>query len=315
MHLEDCHKKFLSYLRLERDYSKLTIKSYRTDFRHFLDFLEKKGIDPELENVTTPIIREFILYMAEDLGFSPNSIRRRIHSLKSFFKFCQTQDYIEKNPALAVQVPKKKRVLPIYITRDDMDKLLRAPLEMGSSRTRIRDWLILQTFAQTGIRRQELINLEWRDIDFRECTLKVRSGKGDKDRIIPIPPQLAADLQMFKNSQGKSVTDRTPVFRSATGKKLGPRPINTIFDKYVRLAGLEDKGYTLHKIRHSFATFLLQQNVSLVEIQELLGHADISSTRVYLHTDARHLREAVMKNPILNQGDTESAEPELQRMV
>jgi len=227
MLLPDCHKKFLSYLRLERDFSKQTVVSYRIDFNHFLTFLEKQSIAPELESITTPIIREFITYMAHDLDFSPNSIRRRIHSLKSFFKFCMTQEYIEKNPTLAVSVPKKRQVLPVYISEEDLKKLLQAPLENGLRRTRIRDWLILRTFALTGLRRQELLNLEWRDIHFRDGTLTVRSGKGDKDRMIPIPPPLIADLQMFKDLN--DVTDYTPVFRSVTGKKLGPRPLSAMF--------------------------------------------------------------------------------------
>ncbi|MCL6633240.1 MAG: tyrosine-type recombinase/integrase [Alicyclobacillus herbarius] len=300
MLLVDCHKKFLSYLRLERDCSKLTIISYRIDFWHFLDFLEHESVEPELENITTPLIREFITYMAQDLGFSANSIRRRIHSLKSFFKFCQSQEYIDKDPTLGISVPKKRQTIPVYITQEDLETLLRTVLEQGSPRTRVRDWLILRTFALTGIRRQELINLEWRDISFRDGTLTVRSGKGNKDRVIPLPPELITDLRMFKDAQSGPITEHTPVFRSVTGKKLGPRPVNTMFEKYVKFAGLEGKNYTLHKIRHSFATFLLQQNVSLVEIQELLGHADISSTRVYLHTNPSRLKNAVLKNPILH---------------
>ncbi|QQE77267.1 tyrosine-type recombinase/integrase [Alicyclobacillus sp. SO9] len=297
MLLVDCHKKFLSYLRLEKDYSKETVKSYRIDFNHFLKFLDKENAEPELEKVTTPMIRDFITYMAHDLGFHPNTIRRRIHSLKSFFKFCMTQEYIEKNPTLAVSVPKKRQALPIYISQDDLMQLIQAPLEYGGQRTRIRDWLMLRTLALTGLRRQELLNLQWRDVCLRDSNILVRNGKGDKDRLIPIPSALVDDLRMYKDM--RVTTDYAPVFPSVSGKRLGPRPLSSMFTKYVHLAGLDGKHYSPHKIRHSFATFLLQKNVSLIEIQELLGHADITSTRIYLHTNSNRLKDAVMSNPIL----------------
>ncbi|WP_029419964.1 tyrosine-type recombinase/integrase [Alicyclobacillus macrosporangiidus] len=297
MLLEDVFKKFTSYLRLERDFSKATVIAYRRDFHDFLEFLSRENIDPELENITTPMIRDYVVYLSEEHNLSPNSIRRKLNSLRSFFKYATTQEYISKNPALPVVPPKKKKVLPVYIPADELRKLLNAPMQQGRSRTWLRDKLILETFAFTGIRRQELINLEWRDINFREGTLKVRSGKGDKDRLIPLPPQLLRDLEMFKSMQ--DVSDFTPVFRSVNGRRLTPWPLRRLFERYIKLAGLEGKGYTIHKMRHSYATLLMQQGVDVTTIQELLGHADLTATKIYIHTDAVHLRNSIMKHPLL----------------
>ncbi len=296
MLLEAVFKKFSSYLRLERDYSKATVVAYRRDFQDFLNFLSKEDIEPELEIITTPILRDYITYLSEEKSSSPNSIRRKFNSLRSFFKFATTQEYILKNPTLPVVPPKKKRVLPIYIPEDELRSLLDAPTKKGRSRTWLRDRLILQTFAFAGLRRQELIDLNWGDISFREGTMRVR-GKGDKERLVPLPPQLLRDLEMFKSMQ--DVTDLTPVFRSVNGKRLTPWPLRRLFARYIKLAGLEGKGYTIHKMRHSYATLLMQQGVDVMTIQELLGHADLTATKIYIHTDTRHLKDSVMKHPLL----------------
>lgn len=295
--LQDCFRKFNSYLRLERDYSKATIISYRRDFADFLEFLEYEGIEPELENITTPILRDFITYLVERKDLSPNSIRRKFHSLRSFFKFVTSQEYIVKNPSLPILPPKKKLVIPVYLPEEDLRALLDAPTKDRSRRTWFRDKLILETFAFTGIRRQELLDLEWRDVNFNEGTMKVRGGKGDKDRILPLPPSLQQGLEAYKSVQ--TVTDMTPVFLSVNNKRITSTPLQQMFKHYIKVAGLEGKGYSIHKLRHSYATLLMQQGVDLVSIQELLGHSDINATRIYLHTDANRLRDSMMKHPLL----------------
>ncbi|MBX6354063.1 MAG: tyrosine-type recombinase/integrase [Thermoflavifilum sp.] len=299
MLLEDAFRKFVSYLRVEKDCSKATVVAYRKDFEDLLEFLHDQRIQPELETITTPLLREFVTYLAEQRNLSPNSVRRKINTLRSFFKFAHTQEYIDKNPILPIVPPKKKHTLPIYIPEDELQRLLAAPLSPPRTRNWFRDKLILETFAFTGIRRQELINLEWQDINFHEGTLKVRSGKGDKDRIIPLPPSLLRDLEVLKSMH--PVTDRSPVFRSAGGGRISPWPLRRMFEFYIRKAGLGGKGYTIHKLRHSFATLLIQQGVDVVSVQELLGHADITATKIYVHTDAGHLRRSVLRHPLLHE--------------
>ncbi|QQE77302.1 tyrosine-type recombinase/integrase [Alicyclobacillus sp. SO9] len=297
MQLDDCHHKFLQYIRLELDYSKATVISYRTDFRQFFGFLESQGSCPEIEDITTPMIREYIYFLSEDRGLHPNSIRRKIHSLSSFFKFCYTEEYISKNPMLRVTAPKKRQPVPIYLPAPDLQKLMDAPMAKGKERTKLRDTLILKTFVFTGIRRSELLKLNWEDIDFIDQTVKIH-GKGSKERLIPLPPQLVAELQIYKDSQRVSLA--SPVFRSVTGRRLSGRILSEMFHRYERKAGIEGKGYSIHKMRHSFATLLLQSDVSVVEIQKLMGHSDISSTLIYAHTTAQRLQDAVQKHPLLD---------------
>jgi site-specific recombinase XerD len=297
MRLEDCHHKFCMHMRLERDCSKQTIISYRTDFRQFLSFLELKGIPSDIESITTSVVRDYIFYMAEERGLDRNSIRRKIHSLRSFFRYACREEYVEKDPTLRIAVPKKKKPIPIYLSAEDLQKLIEAPMSVGKERTKLRDTLILKTLAFTGIRRSELVGLNWGDIDFNSQTMKVH-GKGDKERVIPLPPPLCAELDMYRQLKGASST--SPVFTSITGRRLTGRIITELFHRYEKKAGIDGKGYTVHKIRHSFATLLLQNNVSVVEIQKLMGHSDISSSLIYLHTTAQRLQDAVQKHPLLD---------------
>lgn len=295
MNLEKFLAEFLNYLISERDASPYTIAGYKTDFKFFLDFLSQENIPLLAEAVTTPVIRRYLSYIKSERNYSVGSIRRKIHSLKSFYSFLLSQEYVSKSPLMPIKAPKDADKVPIYLQAEEIVRLIQAPSRHGGENA-LRDKCILETLAFSGIRRSELCFLDWDWICFKNCTIKVK-GKGKKERVIPISEPLVSDLWAYLNSR-LPLTERA-VFTWTKGGRISPRSVNRLFAKYVKLAGLEGKGYSPHKLRHSFATLLLQNGADLIAIKELLGHEDLNSTKVYTKTDMTHLRTQAQKFPLV----------------
>jgi site-specific recombinase XerD len=193
---------------------------------------------------------------------------------------------------MPIHAPKAPDTVPVYLKPDEVKRLISLP-EKYSRNNKLRDKCILETFVFTGIRRNELLSLDWDDIDFKSDTLKVRKGKGKKQRIIPITDPLSSDLWDYLQSR-LPLKDRA-MFTSFYGTRLTATPLSQTFRRYLKIAGLDQKGITLHKLRHTFATLLIQQGVDLMSIKELLGHEDLNSTKIYTHVDTSHLRKQVEK--------------------
>jgi site-specific recombinase XerD len=295
MELENLFRDFTDYLISERNSSKLTIEAYKRDFNIFLTFLSINSIEKNIDFINTQIIRRYISYMKDTKSYSSATIRRKINSLRSFFNFLMSQEYITKNPMAPVSAPKKPDIIPIYLPVKDLNRLLSMP-EIHSRDNKLRDKLILELFAFTGIRRQELINLNYSNVDFANQTITVRCGKGQKDRIIPITEPLVTDLWDYLQFRLPLINEALII--SSNGNRISVTALEQLFRRYVQLAGLSGKGYTIHKLRATYASLLLQNGCDLISIQQLLGHKDLNSTRVYSHTSVEHLKSAVQKHPL-----------------
>ncbi|SHJ80047.1 tyrosine-type recombinase/integrase [Paramaledivibacter caminithermalis] len=288
------YDEFLDYLKGEKDVSKHTIKNYNTDFKQFVSFLKTKGIKPSLHTVTTAILRRYVAHLKTEKNYATYTIRRRIHSLSSYYKFLIEQGYLTQNPMLPIHAPKAPDVIPKFLSETEIEQLLKMP-EKLSPENALRNKVILMMFLMTGMRRQELLALDWEDIDFGEKMITVKHAKGKKQRIIPITEPLLSEL--WKYLQTRLPITNHAVFISQYGNRLSATPLSQTIRRYMKYLGLDKKGYTIHTLRHTYASHLALNGVSILSIQKLLGHSDLNSSQVYAHVNTNHLRTEVQKLP------------------
>ncbi|MFC1496306.1 tyrosine-type recombinase/integrase [Candidatus Margulisiibacteriota bacterium] len=288
-------KEFLMYLKMEKGSSDLTIIAYRYDYQPFIKFVQRKGL-VDLKDITTALLRQYFLEMQQAYQYKINTMCRRINSMRSFFLYCQNQEYIISNPMNKITTPKKEKPLPIYLTDEESKRYIDTPTRDKLGWIRKRDRAILDTFFYTGIRKSELINLDTADINMDEWILKVRKGKGNKDRLIPLNAPLINSLREYLAVKpGKHPALFAAINHS---RRLGKNGLYQLFRKHLKNAKINRPEITIHKIRHTFATMILKGSKNLIAVQELLGHVDLSTTRIYLHTTMDDLRRAIEKHPM-----------------
>ncbi len=281
-------EEFLSYLTIERGLSKNTISSYGTDLIHFIEYLATKGIN-DVDKVTRQDIMAYLLYL-KDKGISSNSISRALVAIKMFYRFLVQERLAKDDVAGVLESPRLVRPLPNVLGMAEVDKLLNAP--------DVRDWMgirdkaALELIYATGMRVSELVELMMEglnlDVGFIKC-----KGKGDKERIVPIgkAAKEAVERYMAKvrpKLQKKGGQD-SHLFLSRLGKKVSRVSFWKMLKKNAKLARIK-KDITPHTLRHSFATHLLERGADLRVVQELLGHADISTTQIYTHINKERLK-------------------------
>jgi len=307
MLLREAIEDFLAYLMVELNRSINTVGGYRKDLNIFIKFLESRGRDDiPLEELNRELLSAYVQYLTRERGNQPNTLRRRIIALKSFCNFLVDADYLDKNPAAALPWPKRPQRHPVYLQREEVEKLFAAAADNGSP-VALRNKTALMCLYYTGARVNELVNIKTEDLDFVEGFLKITKGKGGRFRKVPLHPRLEEQLKkyliealefvngyLFCNRQGLPIsTDLVHDFVGECGKK----------------AGLKKK-VTPHKIRHSFATNLYRQGVNITTLAKLMGHAEIRTTTVYIHTDLKHLRQAVEKLDVSEKLEAEISELE-----
>jgi len=296
MQIDRTTKEFYNFLKTEKNCSPLTIDAYKRDMNLFIHFLELSSLPTAIEKITVSSLRKYISYLGDECKFKATTVNRKINSLRSYFKFLLSQEYLDKNPAAAVTAPKKPERIPIYLKENELKRLLEAP-EKYSKCNSLRDKTILMTFIYTGIRRSELLALNWEDIDFGQRIIVVRKGKGNKQRIIPMQDELQEVLWNYLQSR-LPLKDNC-VFLSEENNRLSVTALQQMFVRYLKLSSLTDKGFTIHKLRHSFASLLIKKEVDLITIQELMGHSDLNSTKIYTHINTEHKRKQIDKLNIL----------------
>ncbi|MCM8757585.1 MAG: tyrosine recombinase XerC [Candidatus Omnitrophica bacterium] len=276
-------EKFLRYLEIEKNYSFHTLSNYKKDLYEFSQFLENISFD----KVDYLKVRKFLVYLKEK-NLKHRSIYRKISCLRSFFKFLCREGYLNNNPLTLVNAPKLEKRLPIFLTEDEVRKLIEAPpldSEMG-----LRDRAILETFYSTGMRVSELVGLNIEDIDFIGGVIKVR-GKGKKERLLPIGDKA---LRAIKDYLEKRKIKDSTLFLNKNGRRITTRGVRDIVAKYVNATSIKT-GTSPHTLRHSFATHLLNRGADLRSVQELLGHSNISTTQVYTHLTTERLKSIYQK--------------------
>jgi integrase/recombinase XerC len=277
---------FLEHLRFERNLSRHTLRNYAVDLWQFSDFLfrieKRRDLTPaEIDNLT---IREWMADMRA-AGKRKTSIARKLASLRTFYQFLIREGKLDKNPAKLVATPKIERKLPVHLTAEDAVRFIETP-DINTDLGR-RDRAILEFLYATGIRVGELVNIDIRHIDFRGRTVRV-FGKRRKERIVPFhEPALQALMlyltqtrPLFLSNAPVDKRDENAVFLNYQGTRITTRSVGRLVDKYIRQCADINK-ISPHSLRHSFATHLLDAGADLRDIQELLGHARLSTTQIY----------------------------------
>jgi len=281
---------FLRYLKVERQMSPHTIRNYRLDLTQFLEFYAGSRPDATLAQVTYQDLRAFLATALK--SHRKTTVARKLSALRTFFKYLQRVGVITQNPAKLAPSPKLEKVLPQYLSVDEAFHLLSAPI--GDDFGTHRDQAILEVFYGGGLRLSELAGLSLGDLDLSQGVLRVW-GKGSKERLAflgePATAALAAYLPLRRRFLSQHGTgEETALFLNSRGRRLSTRGVARIVAKWVRQSGLSP-GLTPHGLRHSFATHMLEGQADLRAVQELLGHASISTTGRYLHLNLDYLME------------------------
>jgi integrase/recombinase XerC len=279
---------FLAHLRDERNVSPHTERSYLADLEQFADFLG----DGDLAAVDHQMLRQFIAHLLK-LEIKKTSIARKLSAIRTFFKYLNREGILASNPARLVSTPRREKRLPSVLTVDDTLRLMGAP---GTGREDdaavLRDRAVLETLYSTGIRASELIGINRDDINHHDRLVLIR-GKGRKERVVPIG-HTALDAINGYLSRETTVSVNAAVFTGPSGKRLTARTVQRILENYRKKLGLQQKA-SPHTLRHSFATHLLESGADLRSIQELLGHASLSTTQRYTHLNLDSLMETYDK--------------------
>lgn len=285
---------YKNYLRLEKSLSGNTIEAYLKDIRKFTDYLAERGFSGPPTEVKQENIREFIDFINEN-GMSASSQARALSGIKSFFKFLLLQDTIERDPSSLIETPKIGRKLPVVLTPDEVDKIVKA-VDLGSE-TGYRNRAILEVLYGCGLRVSELVNLRMTDVHFDEGFIKVQ-GKGNKERLIPLGKKakdaIVAYLQNYRGTLKIDRKDENTLFLNRRGKKMTRVMIFTIIKDLSIKIDL-NKNISPHTFRHSFATHLIEGGADLRAIQDMLGHESITTTEVYTHLDKEFLKDTILR--------------------
>jgi integrase/recombinase XerC len=281
-----CLPHFIAYLSTERRLSPHTAIGYRHDLRVFSEFCARQSLT-EWSQVDNFHIRSFAA-AEHRRGISPRSIQRRLSAVRTFFDFLLTREKEQAllaNPASEVRAPKRSKRLPKTLDADQMARLLAF---RGEVQIEIRDKAMLELFYSSGLRLAELVNLNWDGLNLADRTVRVL-GKGSKERIVPLGSYAVRALREWAGEAGAAApAGGSAVFVGTKGRRLGPRAIQLRVAQWAKRQGLGMHVHP-HMFRHSFASHLLESSHDLRGVQELLGHANISTTQVYTHLDFQHL--------------------------
>src|SRR5919199_5692451 len=302
--MEKLLTQFLEHLRYERNVSEHTLRNYAIDLSQFLDYLAPadprtgERREPDVRDIDHITIREWLSEL-HDAQKKKSSIARKLAALRTFFQFLIREGAVEANPAKLVSTPRLEKKLPNHLSVEDAVRFIETPdanTELGK-----RDRAILEMLYGTGVRVSELTKLNLHDIDFRNRMVRVK-GKRRKERIVPFgDPALHALMRyltevrpVFLNNAPVAERDTDAVFLNDQGTRITTRSVGRMVDKYImQCAGIHD--ISPHALRHSFATHLLDSGADLRDIQELLGHARLSTTQIYTHVSMEKLIEVYDK--------------------
>ena len=279
---------FLTMLRVERNVSNHTMDAYKRDINQYLMYLGDLDIK-NLSDVKSTHIRDYIRVLS-DGGMAPASISRIISSIRTYYRFLSSENILDENPVLLINNPKLPKKLPDVLSEKEISLIINAIQE--SSQFYQRDKAIIELLYSCGIRVTELCNLEMSSLFIDEDLIRVM-GKGNKERLLPLGIRSKKYLDDYiKHSRNSHIkkSGSSFVFVSRNGNQLTRAMINIILNKWTQVSGLK-KSVSPHKLRHSFATHLLEGGADLRFVQALLGHSDISTTQIYTHIDKHYLKE------------------------
>jgi len=280
--------RFGDYLTLEQGTSPRTLEAYRRDVERLVDYTRTKGgLSPV--DVTSRMLREFV-YHLKDLGLAPSSIRRNISAVRTYFRFLLSDGVVARDPSERLETPKRWRTLPDVLTVEEVSRLISSPTL--DDPLAFRDRAMLELAYGAGLRVSEWITLGTRDVLLEDKLVRV-FGKGSKERLVPIGRSAIGAVATYVRELRPRLekgAGKGALFLNARGEPLTRMGAWRILRKYVERAGIT-KAVSPHTLRHSFATHLLEGGADLRAVQEMLGHADISTTQIYTHVDREYLRQ------------------------
>ena len=285
--------RYLEHLEGEQNVSPETLRAYERDLLRFHRFVATDflGFEPAPKDVDALAVRSFLAAMTRE-GLAKRSQGRALAAVRSLFRFACREGTLPANPAQGVKTPKVPKTLPRHLRPGEVENLLEAPAAAGDKPLAHRDQAILELLYAAGLRVSELVGLDWRNVDLSARVLRV-TGKGRKERMVPFGRPAAEALRRWLGEwevvrARDGLSDEDPVFLNHTGGRLTDRSVRRILDKWVESAAVA-KGVHPHTLRHTFATHLLENGADLRTIQELLGHASLSTTQKYTHLEVERL--------------------------
>lgn len=280
--------KYIEYLEIEKNYSPLTILNYEYDIKGFIEYLTSESIH-RFDEVTYPVSRSYLLKLFNE-GLKKTSINRKISSVRSFYKYLEDENVVLSNPFLLLASPKHEKILPKFLFKEEVDKLLSVTIE--DPYLSERNTMVIELLYATGIRVSELRNLKLQDINFSSKEIKVL-GKGNKERLVRFGKAAKQLLSDYINNSRMELDKKNSDYLLLTskGNKVNDRSIREMITKYGRLAHI-DRPISPHVFRHTFATDLLSNGADLMTVKELLGHESLKATQIYTHMTSGKMRQS-----------------------
>ncbi len=284
--MQDHVNKYLAHIEHDKNFSEQTLRAYRNDLDQYLSFIRNENCS-ELGSVNRLLLRKFLAFL-KNQNYSRTTVARKLVAIRSLYKFLCREGILECNPVENIRTPKLDRNLPAFMSVNETEALLNIP--DAHTVPGMRDRAIMETLYSTGMRVSELAGLDITDVDFLNEVVKVK-GKGKKERLIPIGNHALNAIRLYMEKRG---SENKALFLNKRGGRLTDRSVARMLEKYVKKGGLNHK-ISPHTFRHSFATHLLDHGADLRSVQELLGHANLSTTQIYTHITTERLKQVYDK--------------------
>ena len=291
--MQEVFTKYINYLEVERNASPYTVRNYTTDLLGFFQFLSDKGVS-SLKEVDRHVLRDYLSHLMEQ-GFVKASIARKLSAIRSLYRYLLREEIISRSPVATTSSPKLDRRLPSFLTTEEVERLLKAP-DLSTPQGQ-RDRALMELLYASGIRVSELVKLNLEQVNLDTNEIRVW-GKGSKERMVLMGEPAARALRAYLQ-QGRPKLFSTRIrmtnalFINRYGERLIERRVQRILEKYAKIAGIDRRVYP-HMLRHTFATHLLDGGADLRVVQELLGHANLSSTQIYTHVTRSQARKVYL---------------------
>ena len=285
----DYTQQFLDYLGLEKNYSALTITSYKRDLDDFITFYQQEENSTEIHEAKKSHIRAFVMFLSQEKK-SEKTVNRKLSTLRSFYKYLVKEKILTINPIEQVHSLKRKKEVVVPFTQTEISDLLDNEEFFSDDFDGVRDRLMIDLLYQTGIRRAELINLKESDIDYSQFSIKVL-GKRNKERLVPVSKYLLQEIDIYRKQKNElGLAQCTNLFVTKKGKPLYDTLVYSKVKHYLSLISVKHKK-SPHMLRHSFATHMLDSGADLNAVKDLLGHSSLTSTQVYTHGSIENLKK------------------------
>jgi site-specific recombinase XerD len=296
MNIKQLHEKFCQEALLIRNNSPATIKWYQVSLNGFLKYWKGKVVS--LEQITTERLREYLYSKRVNGNWTAVSFLNQYKGIKLFLKWCVNREYIHKNPIVTIERPKLHKKLPRRVTKQEALRILEYSFNMKTTYRfeRYRNAALFAIIIFAGLRANEVLSLKITDVDMVNKVIHINEGKGGKDRVIPMATSLYNYLQQYIDDRNRLEKTSNAFFASLRGDKAFTyNGLKKVVDR-IRKGTLID--FSAHKLRHTFATLMLEGGCDLFSLQKMMGHSDIKTTTIYLSASVNHLNEQILKHPL-----------------